>query len=271
MPVYWGAFAQAYHNLGPPLKPCAEDVAVVEGALEHWRRERPARQLNALLCGVTPAFANLKFPAGTRLLAAEQSEPMIRALWPGDNANRMAVRCNWLELPRPDASCDIALGDGCFQSMAYPQGYRALLASIHRVLAPDGIVLMRFFVRPSVSDDVDALFAELHAAKISSFHVFKWRLAMALQASTEAGIVVNEIYEAWAMRNIRSADLAAKLGWPVAAIDTISAYQGKGTRFSFSTLDEIRALLPEHFDEIFIREPGYDLGERCPMFALRPR
>jgi SAM-dependent methyltransferase len=271
MQVYWGAFADAYHNLGPPLKPSAEDVEVVEGALEQWRRERPARELNALLCGVTPAFANLNFPAGTRLLAAEQSEPMIRALWPGDNATRMAVRGNWLELPRADHTCDIVLGDGCFQCMAYPGGHRALLASMHRVLVSDGIVLMRFFVRPSVREDIDSLFADLHAAKISSFHVFKWRLAMALQSSTEAGIVVNEIYEAWAARGIRSTDLATKLGWPVAAIDTITAYQGKGTRFSFSTLEEIRAVVQEHFDEIFVREPGYDLGERCPMFALSPR
>jgi len=170
-----------------------------------------------------------------------------------------------------DHAGDIILGDGCFNCLDYPLGYRALVASLHRVLSRDGILLMRFFVRPDRSEDVDAIFADLQAARILSFHVFKWRLAMALQQSTAAGIVVNDIYEAWAARGIRSADLATRLGWSAVTIDTIAAYKGKGTRFSFPAMDEIRAVLPDHFDEIFVRLPGYDLGERCPMFALRPR
>lgn len=271
MQPYWNVFAHAYRNLGPPLKPSIEDVTVIEDTLARWRTDHPVRELNALLCGVTPALADLTFPARTRLLAAEQSEPMIRAIWPGNDATRTAVRCNWLDLPSADHSCDIVLGDGCFNCMEYPLGYRALFASLHRVLVRDGIFLMRFFVRPSVGEEIESIFAELHEARIPSFHIFKWRLAMALQQSTATGIVVNEIYEAWAARGIRSADLASKLGWSEVVIDTITGYKGKETRFSFPTIEEVRAVLPEHFEEIFIREPGYDLGERCPMFALKPR
>ena len=271
METYWNVFATNYRNLAPPLKPGPEDVAVIEGALARWRADRPVRELNALLCGVTPALADLKFPARTKLLAAEQSEPMIRAIWPGNQTDRTVVRANWLDLPIADRSLDIILGDGCCNCMGFPLGYRALFASLHRVLARDGILLMRFFVRPDRSEEIDSIFADLHGARISSFHIFKWRLAMALQGDTATGIVVNEIYETWAARGIRSRDLAAKLGWPEVAINTIAAYEGKSTRFSFPTIEEIRAVLPERFDEIFVRVPGYDLGERCPMFALRPR
>ncbi len=268
---YWDTFARNYLHLAPPLKPGPEDVAVIEDALVRWQADHPGRQLNALLCGVTPALAALTFPARTRLLAAEQSAPMIRAIWPGNNANRTVVRANWLDLPSADRSCDVVLGDGCFNCMDFPAGYRALFASLHRVLARDGIVLMRFFVRPDQGEDVESIFAALQEATIPSFHVFKWRLAMALQASTATGIVVNDIYEAWIARGIRSGDLATRLGWSEVSINTIAAYKGKETRLSFPTLEEVRTTLRENFEEIFVRQPGYDLGERCPMFALRPR
>ncbi len=271
MQVYWDTFADNYRNLGSPLKPSVEDVTVIEETLAQQWSDPPDRVRSALLCGVTPALADLKFPARTRLLAAERSEPMIRGIWPGNTATRTAVRCNWLDLPGADCSFDIVLGDGCFNCMDFPLGYRALFASLHRVLARDGMLMMRLFVRPSGREDIDSIFADLQRVKISSFHVFKWRLAMALQQSTAAGIVVNEIYEAWAARGIRPADLAARLGWSEVAINTIAAYNGMSTRLSFPTLEEVRAAQAEHFEEVFVRVPGYDLGERCPMFALKPR
>ena len=102
MQNYWNVFAHNYRNLAPPLKPGPEDVAVIEDALAHWRvaHPNPNRELNALLCGVTPALAELKLPARTRLLAAEHSEPMVRAIWPGDNAARTAVCSGATELAR---------------------------------------------------------------------------------------------------------------------------------------------------------------------------
>jgi SAM-dependent methyltransferase len=271
MKIYWNAFAYTYRNLAPPLKPSAEDVTAAEDTLARWRTEHARVDLNALLCGVTPALAEMKLPLGTQLEAVEQSEPMIRAIWPGDTATRRAIRGNWLDLPNADHSVDIILGDGCFNCMEYPVGYRALFTSLQRVLASDGIVLMRFFVRPEQREDLESVFSDLHAARIPSFHIFKWRLAMALQESTAAGIVVNEIHAAWAARHIRTSDLASKLGWSEVTIKTIDAYKGKETRFSFPSVDEVRAVLPDSLSEILVRVPSYPLGERCPTFVLKPR
>ncbi len=271
MQVYWNVFGENYRNLAPPLKPSVEDVAVVEDTLARWHRGRCGRKLDALLCGVTPALAALRFPAPTRLLAVDRSEPMIRAIWPGNDASRGAVRASWLALPCAGHRCDIVVGDACFNCMDFPLGYRALCAALHEVLLRDGIVVMRFFVRPERREDLDAVFADLDAARIPSFHIFKWRLAMALQESTSAGIVVNDIYEAWAARGIGSQDLAARLDWPESAINTINAYRGMGTRFSFPTVAEVRETLTERFEEVLFREPGYAFGERCPMFAVQPR
>ena len=142
--------------------------------------------------------------------------------------------------------------------------------TLHRVLASDGIVLMRYFVRPRDREDIDAVFADLHAAKIPNFHIFKWRLAMALQDNTADGIVVSKIYNQWAKRGIQVTALACALKWPEAAINTITNYKDKDTRLSFPTVEEIRAVLPPELKETLFRVPGYALGERFPMFAFAP-
>lgn len=271
MEPYWGAFALNYRNLAPPLKPDPEDVDAIERMLAQRQRERGDRPLDALLCGVTPALAGLRFPAPTLLLATERVLPMIREVWPGDDATRVVVCCDWLALPCADRRFDVALGDGCFNTLDFPDGYLGLCASLHRVLAHSGILLMRAFVRPDRGETVDAVLADLSAARIPSFHVFKWRLAMALQATTEAGVVVNDIYEAWLATGLRAADLTAQFGWPEVTINTIAAYRGKGSRLSFPTRGEIDSMLAGRFAEIAVREPGYALGERCLTFALSPR
>lgn len=271
MTIYWNVFAETYRNIGPPLKPSAEDVRVMEDTVAKWWSGRSSTNLKALLCGVTPALAELKLPAGTQLIAVEQSQPMIDGIWPGDTASRKAHCGNWLDLPFADHSHDIVLGDGCFNCLPYPDGYRSLFASLRRVLHCDGIFLMRLFVRPDQGENTESVFADLLAGRIPSFHIFKWRLAMALQDTISEGIVVDRIYQAWVRSRIESSELVSNFGWRENVINTINMYQGKETLFSFPTVEEIRAVVPDTFGEMFVREPGYPLGERCPMFALKPR
>lgn len=154
--TYWNTFAQIYRDLAPPLKPSLEDVTVIENALVQRRAQSSRKNLNALMCGVTPALAELTLPTGAQLVAVERSEPMIGGIWPGNTAARTAVR-------------------------------------------------------------------------------------------------------------------GTALQWPEAAVNTITAYKDKDTRFSFSTIEEIRAALPNSLEETRCRIPSYALGERCPMFILKPR
>ena len=270
MTAYWNTFEVTYRNLGAPLKPCLEDVRVIEVGLTQWCGEHVRPRYSALLCGVTPALAELRLPPGAHLLAVEQSQSMIEAIWPGDTPARTVMRGNWFELPIAPRSCDIVLGDGCFNCVDYPDGYRGLFDSLCRVLARDGIVFMRFFMRPDEREDCDTVFDDLLAGRIPNFHIFKWRLAMALQASTEEGIAVGAVYAAWAARGIDTGGLAAELNWPQAAIATICNYRDKDTRLSFPTRQEIRDAMPRGLREVLYREPGYPLGERCPMFAYTP-
>ena len=271
MATYWNVFAENYRNIAPPLKPCAEDVRIIEDTLARWWSSRKLTNLKALLCGVTPALAELSLPAEAHLTAVEHSQPMIDGIWPGDTAKRSARCGNWLDLPFADNSYHIVLGDGCINCLPYPAGYRALFASLHRVMHRDGVFLMRLFVRPNKSESSESVFADLLSAKIPSFHIFKWRLAMALQNSTSEGIVVHRIYQAWADRNIKVSELVNQFGWSENGINAINGYREKETRFTFPTVDEIQAMFSETFDEMFVREPAYPLGERCPIFALTPR
>jgi hypothetical protein len=95
---------------------------------------------------------------------------------------------------------------------------------------------------------------------------------MALQRDTETGLVMNEIHEAWTASGVRSADLAARLGWQEEVIDIIDTYKGKSTRLSFPTIEEVRAVLPERFEEMFVRVPGYDMGPaHVALSAARSR
>jgi SAM-dependent methyltransferase len=269
--IFWNERAQQFRQLGPPLRPSGEDIRVMETAVADWYVRQSHDGLRALLCGVTPEIADMTWPPGTELLAVDQSEAMIRCLWPGDiDAWRQAECGNWLTLPQPEGWFDVVVGDGCFSGMSYPDGYRALAASIHRVLKNQGILIIRFFVRPEVGEPLQDLFSALTAGRIGSFHAFKWRLATVLQPSSKEGVRLGDIWKTWVSAEIDKNTLMATTGWPEEAINTIAQYEGQDIHWWFPTLKEVRAILLESFEEIAVYVAGYELAERCPIVVIRP-
>jgi hypothetical protein len=63
----------------------------------------------------------------------------------------------------------------------------------------------------------------------------------------------------------------AHTGWEQHTIKTIELYRDQSSVHTFPTLNEVRTVLGETFDEAFLSIPAYHLGERCPRFVLRPR
>lgn len=268
---HWQKVASGWKHFGPPLRPSGEDVRHFERivANEHARGNG---MIEALMCGVTPEIATMCWPATANVTAIEQSPEMIREVWPGDRSpGRRALQGNWLDVSNTPGHFDIAIGDGCFISMGYPAGYDAFAEKIKIALKGDGLLLMRFFAKEGNDETAEQVLADLLSGRIGSFHAFKWRLAMSLQSSSEEGVRLQDIYAAWAQAGISPSWLSGKTGWPLSAIDTIALYEGRENRFHFASIPEIEHSLGKHFHRESIDFPEYELGERCPIMAFRPR
>jgi len=264
----WERQITTWASLGAPLRPGPEDVARFDEIVARWSRANGVPR--GLVLGSTPELAGLRWPAGSHVLAVDRSETMVRSVWPGHpEPGRGGVCADWSSLPLPTGSRDLVLGDGAFTNLSYPDGHRAVLASIRRVLSPDGLVAVRFFVRPDTAESPEAVFADLRDGRIGSLHAFKWRLAMSLQEDVRRGVELGTIWNVWADA-IDPRELSARLGWPPEAIATMDHYRDLDTRYTFPTLRELRAVFGDRFEEADCRIPSYELGDRCPMVTLRP-
>lgn len=261
----WGKVARQWHRVGQPLRPSPDDIQ----ALEQFVALAKAKHPRVLLLGVTPEIAAMKWPIGTRLLAIDRSVDMIEYAWAGPSlagASGLAdaqVACgDWRNLPIEDHSRDMIVGDGCLAVFDYPASFTATLECQHRVLRPGGLFSHRFFLRPEQGEETEAVFGELRAGRIGSFHLFKWRLAMSMHGAIEDGVRLGDIWDCWHAAVPDPAALSESLNWPLETITTIDAYRDIDTRFTFFTLEEARRACAPYFKEVRRHVPKYECGER---------
>ena len=158
---YWAGLARAYAELHPPLRPSGEDIQFVEETVAAYACEHPDTRIQALLLGVTPDIATMRWPASSSLLAIDSSGAMVQAVWIGDVAGkRWAVCGDWLHLPRRESSCDIAIGDGSMNCVRYPEGCRALFRNVRAVLKPGGVLILRCYAQPERPERPEQVFAD---------------------------------------------------------------------------------------------------------------
>ena len=132
------------------------------------------------------------------------------------------------------------------------------------MLRSNGIMIMRYFVQADDPERPEVVFADLREGRIGSFHAFKWRLAMSLQANASEGVRVDDIWRKWAAANVTT-------GYPNEAVNTIETYRGSDHRLTFTTLGQIRDLHAGLFEEKSCIVCGYELAERCPIMVYSPR
>ena len=210
--------------------------------------------------------------ARTELLAIDRSDEMIAAIWPGDiSGNRKAVCANWLAFPETAGEYDAVLGDGVFALFSFPAGFRELAAQAHRALNHEGILIVRLFVRPPQTETVETVLDDLRSGAIGNFHVFKFRLAMALQPDSRSGVRMQDVFAAWEATRLAPDDLATSLGWSRNAINTIEQYRNKSARLSFPTLEEFTSAVSDYFSVAESCVPTYEMGDRCPLLCFRRR
>ena len=255
----WRDQARQWSRIGSPLRPHGDDVSNVRHALEN------AAGLHLLL-GVTPEYAKL----ADGIIAVEQNEAMIAALWPQQGRN--AIRGDWLHLPVRRNACAAVIGDGTLNNLRHPSEYTRLFEEMRRVLAPRGRLVLRTFLRPESADETCQVVRErTNNAEIGSFHAFKWRMAMAMAGEAgDANVPIARIHETFESLFPDRRRLAATTGWAAEQIDTIDVYRGSGVSYSFPTLSEMRRAFAGYFREAILVHGTYELARRCPVIALEP-
>jgi len=270
----WPLLSAKWDLLASPVRPCAEDVRIAEDLFfaEASRTGAHGRQ-RACLLGVTPEIATVPWLEEFDLVAVERVQAMIDSVWPGNTANRCAVRADWRRLPFPDECFDLLIGDGCLTPVGFPDELAQFLASLHRCLRQGGYLMLRLFCRPDVPETPDSVIAALRAGAIGSIHAFKWRLSMALQASTDApDVAVNDVWQAWRAANFDANALAAARGWSPETVATMEFYRGSLARNNFMPFERAIACLQDcGFEHVATRTGSYELAERCPHVLLRKR
>jgi SAM-dependent methyltransferase len=272
--AFWRTLAGQWDLLGSPVRPCAEDIRIVEEMLatETGLLGMPAKK-RTLLLGVTPEIAAARWSQEVELLAVERVRAMIDLVWPGDTDSRQAICADWLHVPFPDESFDLVIGDGCLTPVGFPDELSRLLASVHRRLRRDGYLMLRLFCRPDVGETPDAVIAALQSGAIGSIHAFKWRLAMAIQGIADSpDVAVDEIWQIWNAARIDARALAEARGWAPEAVGMIDLYRGSPARNNFMRFDDAMGHLRRAgFEPVATRVGNYELAERCPHVLLRKR
>lgn len=252
---HWQTFAERWNRLGSPLRPCAEDVENFSSALG----DTPGY---CLLLGVTPELANLS----AHISALDNSADMIRALWPQD---KPVILGDWLAMPFEPCSFDNVIGDGCPVLLSWPLQYQKLFAQVGRVLKPGGKLLLRVFVGAETAESTEQVCSDALAGRMKSFHAFKWRLSMAIAAtSPDYTFCIADTLATFDRLLPDRERLAAASGWCMDEIKTIDFYRGSTARYSYPPLSQLRKTIPLGLKEYEPLYGSYELAERCPLLVL---
>lgn len=270
--VHWNDYVRRWSHIGPPLRPGAEDIRLFESLVAD-AVTATARSHLAVLLGVTAEIARMKWPAGSELIAIDQSPGMVAGIWPRDDVAvpAAAIVGDWRNVPLADRSASIAIGDGCYSMLVTARSYDRLSSELARVLKPDGRCVVRLFVRPEQPETIGAVVDDLRRGRIGNFHIFKWRLAMAVPAGEEFDVRLGDIWSAWEDTGVDPVNLAADNDWPLTSVETIRAYRDNDTRYTFLPLAVMRQRTAPYFVELGHYVQGYELAERCPTILLAPR
>jgi SAM-dependent methyltransferase len=260
---HWAEISQRWAQVGPPLRPSNDDIAVFKRVICDWTAPR------ALIFGVTPELYCLPWPAQTDLRAVDNTRRMIDNIWPGE---RDRVVCgDWRSLPFQSGSRDIVLCDGGFHLVSYPQGQMRFVESVRNVLSPGGICAIRLFVPPRAPEEVPIVLEDLLAGKIDHLNFLKLRLGMAMQPDPAVGVRLGDVWSkvdglgAWP-------ELAVRTGWPLEHLRSLDSYRDSDSRYCFVTPSQVEGIFTRVVGGFVLQSlvyPSYEMGDRCPIIVFR--
>ncbi len=266
---HWYHLADMWRFVGPPLRPTYEDTQKREQFVDTWCQKTGICNPKCLLLGVTPEIVEMRWPPDKQVFALDCNDRMIKHVYPGHNREGFHVlQGDWACLPILNHQFDLVLGDGCYVMFDYKNGFSYLSESIRDALKPNGKFMIRFFIQPAKKETPDQVFSDLIKGKIWNFHLFKWRLAMALHNDVITGVALSKVWRIWDEMKIDSQFLADIMHWPIESIYTIQAYQYSNKKYTFPTKNELYAALSPYFRISEYIVPSYECGERFPTLVL---
>lgn len=239
----WRKHSRQWHKDGAPLRPTQHDGRLMQ----------------------------LPWPDHVQLHAFDHSAEMIASIWrPHAKAASSVQQVRWQSMPLPDHSVEVVVGDGSLNVLPHSDGYGVVMAEVARVLTPNGLMALRCFIGPDRVEALDEIAAAALGGVISSFHALKWRLAMAMDGSENFSVAVADLHAVF-NRLFPDRDLLAqRAAWTRETVDTIDAYLGVDTRYTFPTLLALQQLAAPTFHLAEVRHDQYELADRCPTVCFRP-
>lgn len=264
----WKKHADQWQWVGAPLRPTPEDGQLM---LQLAQSALSGKSIaHVVVLGVTPEVVHLPWPAQAQLQAFDHSAEMIAKVWrPHAQVASSVQQVRWEAMPLPGRSVDLLVGDGSLAALPHLQTYRDVLTEVGRVIRPDGVLVVRCFIRPDQPETLETVAHAALSGQIRSFHALKWRVAMAQGLGEDFSVPVVGIRSAFNDIFPDRDHLARLTGWARETIDTIDVYAGTDTRYTFPTLAALRQACAPRFEVADVRHGHYELAERCPTICFR--
>ena len=268
--AYWDQRSLNW-QVASPISPQDGDIRFYEARAEGCAHGGQA--LRALMLGVTPPIAGMRWPAGTQLVAVDWSQGMMRNVFPRWNAPPRCglVRADWRQMPVRAGSIDFVVGDGCYSTFADAAGHARLNEEAARTLRPGGELCVRSHRRLDSSPGLEAIFQPLLEGRLRNLDMFRWLLAMAMHGESSGGVRLGDVWEAWHAHIPDVPSAQAALGWTDQAVANMERWKGAATRYFFPSLAQLHELAAPHFDVESCELPNYAFGEHFPRLVLRRR
>jgi hypothetical protein len=216
--------ATRWDAIGPPLRPAAADVELLEQLMAGGADPAP----RCVVLGATRELAAATWPPGTELVAVDRSPAMAGALWDRDAGP--VVLGDWRALPLAASSADLVVCDGGWHLLGGPAAQERVVDELALVVRPGGAVAVRAFLPAPEAIDVHGVFDRLDAGAVADANHLKVLLWMA----TRDGDDVVAVHDVWAVLAEAHPDLAAlaeRLGWPPATLLAFEAYRDAPDRY----------------------------------------
>jgi len=118
---------ELFKTMKSPFRPHTSEIRILREVVFDKVESQKITDFKVLVLGATEEITSLDWPEGTTLTAVDCSKVMIDAFWPGDVPGRRKVICaDWFDMPFTKNSFHFIVGDGVFNFMSYPEGYRTL-------------------------------------------------------------------------------------------------------------------------------------------------
>lgn len=262
---HFANLVRQWSHFGSPLRPSPGDTAVVQRVIDDL-----GASPRVLVLGLTPEILGCTWPRGTELSAVDHSPAMIRQLWPPSKGppGARVVLADWCAMPIPSGTIDLVAGDGCYITMAYPEGFETLTREVRRVLRPAGRFVIRVFLRPDCPESVAEVTAAFERGDVGSVHALKLRLLAVRHGADGVGTRLADVWRVWKTLPPLPVGSEVRQGWTAEELEGIERYRSQETRYFLPTLREFREVLSSSLTEIEYARSDYELADRCPTLVF---